>query len=387
MYGLDDDADLEGEPFGLSGFDFDAAFAELAPEEQAEIERYVNSIRRPLQSGDPRRHHFVPQRYQRRFARDDKICRVSFDEPERIDELKTIDNAVVKDLYTIIDKEIGETVVVERLLATIDAAAGAPMDRLILGVLFPPQTKDRMDLAMFIAMLYVRGPHHRRKTEALADMIHKAPWQGIRTRAEMRERLGWMNDGAGPTEDELCQAFDMVQHLDEWEVVPHQNDHIRLMLELAVGLAPYLLNRYWSICRLPVPGLFTSDSPIIRYQKPQSRVAGYGVGIGNADEIWLPLDRQTVLMLHSEEIIGERIIPADDEYGIDQFNQMTVNHAVDEVYFHPDDRHRLTKVDLQPRDRPVSLVNGGGGIGLLTDGINGSPSRRKAHRYRSDRSR
>ena len=49
-----------------------------------------------------------------------------------------INVAVMKDLYTIIDPEVGETVMVERLLADIDGKAKGAIDRLILGVLFPP---------------------------------------------------------------------------------------------------------------------------------------------------------------------------------------------------------------------------------------------------------
>lgn len=103
------------------GFGFNMSpLLDLPPEAEAHVRRLIDGMRKPLAAGDPRRHHFVPQFFLRRFSAGDQIARVLLTEPKRHQIAQVKDVAVIKDLYTSIDVDVGETVAVERLLSVID---------------------------------------------------------------------------------------------------------------------------------------------------------------------------------------------------------------------------------------------------------------------------
>ncbi len=154
------------------------------------------------------------------------------------------------------------------------------------------------------------------------------------------------------------------------------------MLQLGLGATPFLLGRRWAVLKFPEPGLLLTDRPLIMYQNPENRSPVSGVGIATADELWVPLDRSTALILHNEELIGERIIYATPDYGIDDFNQALVSQAAREIYCHPDDLSRLGSLDLPAPDRPLMNISGGSWIKAMADGVNAPPKRKGHRRYR-----
>jgi hypothetical protein len=100
-----------------------------------------------------------------------------------------------------------------------------------------------------------------------------------------------------------------------------------------------------------------------------------GLGLGNPDELWLPLDRSTTLILHSDAQRGERVIRAqrygDESAAIDDFNQAVVYNARAEVYCHPDDVDRLDGLTFADPELPLLKVSGGGPFATMTttDGV------------------
>jgi hypothetical protein len=107
-----------------------------------------------------------------------------------------------------------------------------------------------------------------------------------------------------------------------------------------------------------------------------------GVGLATADELWMPLDRWTAVILHTDELVGDRVIEAPQDHSVDDFNQAVVGHAHAEIDAHPDDVARVDKLRLPDLDRPFGQITGGDFIRAATDGIN-APARRKGHhRYR-----
>jgi hypothetical protein len=104
-----------------------------------------------------------------------------------------------------------------------------------------------------------------------------------------------------------------------------------------------------------------------------------GVGIETADEIWRPLDRKTLLVLHSDRIVGDCIMDAPPGFTIDECNRRLIFFASSEIYCHPNDFGRLEQLDLPDPDRPLFTVSGGGWMRGGTDGVN-KPAQRKRHR-------
>lgn len=350
------------------------------PESRAIADAMAEAMRTPLAPGDPRRHHYVPQFYLRRFARNDDLWRVRFDDPSAPTPVVVKDAAVIKDFYTTVDVDIGETVAVERVLALLDGEASGAVARLAFGVLFPPQLQDRLNLALWISMLCVRGPQHRRQMEAMADHAFKMHLSLIHNEDQAREHL--RSDGVAPSDAEVQELLEAVEQMDSWEISPHQNDLVQMMLRLALHSTRYILGRYWTLLRFPEPGLVLTDKPLVMYQSPEKRSSWFGVGLATADELWLPLDRRTALILHNEEVVGERIIKAPPDHSVDDFNQAVVSQAYAELYCHPDDLDRVNTLTLPDPSAPIMRVSGADWVKGKTDGVNEPPRRRGHHRYR-----
>jgi hypothetical protein len=315
----------------------------------------------------------------KRFADDDdQLAVVRLDNAESYDVMNIVNVAVMKDLYTVVDAEVGETVMVEKLLAHVDGKAKAAIDRLILGVFFPPTPSDRMALSEWYGLLHVRDPYSRRQNEAMADHTMKLDLSFVHNDETARARLR-ANMEREPTDAEVAELLEAVKDLDAFEITPHQNDLVVLMLETGMQVGMRLLARYYAVVRFPDQGLVLSDQPIMLYQRDENRRPFVGVGIENADEIWTPLDRRTLLVLHSDPLVGDRILDAPPGFTIDQCNQQLIRKTVAEIYCHPTDLRRLEELELPDPDRPLFTVTGGSWMRGGTDGMN-KPARRKRHR-------
>jgi hypothetical protein len=183
----------------------DHSQADARDEVQPAAQRLADSIRTPLRPGDPRMHHYIPRFMLRRFAKDDRVARITLDAPREYEVAATDKVAVVKDLYTTVDSDetVGETVSVERLLAQIDGMATNATERLLGGVLFPPSFEDRANLALWFALLHVRGPANRRHMEAMADQAYKMQLSLIHDEDDARRHLT-AADGIEPTDEEIA---------------------------------------------------------------------------------------------------------------------------------------------------------------------------------------
>ena len=291
------------------------------------------------------------------------------------------DIAVESHLYTALVDQVGETVAIERLLAQADGKAAAAIDRLRYRLLFPPGPAARADIAIWIALLAVRDPFSRRQMEAMADQMYKLDLSLGRSAEYARARLRG-NLGREPTDEEVADIVELATDVDDIEVVPHQSNLVKLMLDNALAMFPFLIQRRYTVFAFNEPGLVLSDRPLVLYQTPANRNPLLGVGIVNADQLWLPLDRRTALVLHSDPAIPEEVrFPADPAL-IDTFNGYVVRNAWAEVYCHPDDLRRLDGYEFPPPNRPIMEVNAGLELSVRSDGVNAAPERRRHRRYR-----
>jgi hypothetical protein len=357
------------------------AMPPLSPEDQRMVDAFEREARKPLRPGDPRRHHFIPQFFLKRFAtKDEQLLVIPIGEGERrIAHVSKV--AVMIDLYTSIDKDVGETVAVERLLGLVDGKAAAAIKRLAIRLPIPPQLQDHGILAIWIALLSVRDPHTRRRMEASADHLLKAQASLAANPNVARQRLSEQL-GREPTDEEVREMVDSVGQLDLFEVVPHQSDLVKIMLETAQAASPYLATRFFTVMHFGAPGLVLSDRPLVLSNHPENRDSFRGIGLVTADVILLPLDRECVLVLHSEDWIGNCSIDSPAGYTIDQVNQLVVGNAVSEIYCHPDDEGRLQELVFPEPDQPLMHVSGASWLTARTDGVNSPPRRRRHRRYR-----
>jgi hypothetical protein len=344
----------DGDPWN---FDLDlSAYRRISPEARAEAERIVSAMRTPLAPGDPRDHHYIPRWFLRRFSDDGAIIRVPLSDPAASQAASVETVAFVRDFYTTLDHEVGATVLVERLLAVVDGEAARAVDRLAAGVLFPPSAADRVAIATWLALLFVRTPAHRRQAEAMSDFAFKMEMSLITDEGRARgflERRG----GTPPTEQEVADLLEFVANLDDVEVSPHQNTMVHDMLRVGFGMTPYFLNRHWVVLRFPEDGLILPDQPITLYAARRSPMMG--VGVATADELIVPIDRRTALIMHLDERVGDRVVDAAPGQTVDGFNQHVAGSTFREVFCYPDDVARLDAIQLPEPNRPVASASVG----------------------------
>lgn len=324
------------------------------------IDRVLSEERTPLGPGDPRLHHFIPQFFLRRFAdMNEEVATVGVNRRHRVAHVSR--TAAVKDFYRTHDEDIGDTVVTERLLAVLDGAASPAVERLALGVLFPPSMADRAVLGLWFALLMLRGPGHRRSTEAMSDHLMK---MDIMMRAHRTD---------GPAD-----LSDVEEYLDGVELVEHQNTHVALMMNMALKLAPMVGFRYFAVTKFEFDGLILPDGGVALWS--QHRSPSLGIGVGTAEELRVPLDRRTLLTLHNDPEIRDTVFKCDNEKLMRDANQVACHSSHDEMYCHPDDVDWLLDLEFPSPERPLARVDGQL-LGLRTDGINSPPKRRFPRRY------
>lgn len=353
-------------------------------EQHPRVKQLMDRVTGPAKPGDPRRHHFVPRFLLSKFANAEGQIAVHSISGGSHQLQHVTDTAVLKDFYTVIDIEHGETLAVEKILAESDGLAAGVIRRLVEQGL-PLTLEERGDLAMWISLLHVRGPHTRRTLEALFDQTYKLDLSLAATPDAARARLE-QNLGRPPTDIEVSELVEAANDLESFEVVPHQNDLVRHILDVSTYIYPALATRHIAVFRLDEPGLILCDRPLILYQRPENRHSHIGVGILNADELWLPLDRRTAIILHKDDELGDfEVSAASLNLRVEDFNQAVALNADTEIYSHPDDVSAVEGLDKPGPQRPLMQVTGGW-VTTGTDGVNEPPVRKRHRRYRRTKS-
>jgi len=349
----------------IRGEGYADSLASIDPQWREPIKAILDATLTPLKPGDPRRHHYIPQFYLRRFAENEMVSLVRLGDGHQPFKVNVRNVAVQKDLYTVSADDVGDTAAVERIFSIIDGAASERITRLAYGVWFPPQLYDRAWLSLWLLLLHIRGPSKRRELEAITDYAMK---------------LDALVRSQGHTDSE---TVDFMSRLNEFEFVAHQNTYVRLILSmLDPRIARILDRKRWVVWKFSQPGLVLTDRPLIL----SSAVPGLSVGLENADEIIVPLDRCTALALYNDRDIDETVIRDPQHIFVDQLNQRLVQQAASEIYCHPDDVDRLQQVQLpNPDDRTLFHVSPAGqdmdSVAFATDGINSPPERKQPRRY------
>lgn len=300
----------------------------------------------------PRRHHTIPAFYLRRFA-NPKSQAVAYRRSTAKKITTSVSNlAVETDFYAVIDESGEVSMGVEELLSLVESHAHRVMVGIDQGN-FPPNGEDRSWLALFLALLMCRTQEFRRTGEIVADFIAKLQLQGL-SRENIRSQL-LEKDGREPPEAEVDRIAELIDNPDGYEIKPHTNDSVGLMLELAKELGPRIEAMSWHLIKGTKRLFLTSDRPIILWRTPSELDKWSGIGLATADEVYVPLDPRTLLLLMPDSRGLPDVLPATRVMAKD-VNQLIVHSSFEWIFHHPkhDPLHRLTI----PKERPLSYING-----------------------------
>jgi hypothetical protein len=294
----------------------------------------------------PKRHHYVPEMYLRRFATPSRrkgtprIQRVEAKAgPNSSIVIGVHDAAVENDFYNIETDDPRRVHEAEHVIGLFERAAGyafANLDR--LGPRHFPDGVDRENLSMFMALQFVRGhdtgDFQARAYTQMSQMI-------LRVAAASPEIVrNFLAEHGQETSDAAVAKMAGLLRRDSSavSVTPHKNETVAAVLRGPRDFTPYFSKRRWIIVRSAVPFL-TSDRPVVLLPGPQApHEAWHGVGLGTAETIVFVLDRHRALMMrHPEPGDVEATVDADPSFAC-WLNVIIANYARRWIFHHPDDQ-------------------------------------------------
>ena len=243
---------------------------------------------------DPKRHHFLPEFYLRKFSRDGFLW--IYDRKENSYRRQQPKNTAVIGHYYATTDEAGERDCdVERMLGQFEGRAQLVIQALEASETITPE--QRVDLAYYLALQHTRTPRFERETEEMADAFHKILIEGMIPTVEAAEQVFNCKERTdGITAESM---FDFI-HQEQFNIKGSRNNTIVMMLDLASKGSKDIALMDWVIVHAAKGCSFiTTDSPIGYVIPEEFKRSGEPViGLGS-DKITklFPLTQQVALLI------------------------------------------------------------------------------------------
>jgi hypothetical protein len=300
----------------------------------------------PNAGAPPRRHHYVPEMYLRRFAsrssgkRNKGAPRVRRVEarlgPGSAINIGIHDAAVENDFYAIESEDERRMHEAEHIIGVFERAAGYAFASLDRNTNALPDDIDRENLSLYMALQFVRGHETadfqtRFYTQTSRMIMRVAASQPEYVRNFLAEQGEDASDAAvAKASARFAKAAGSIS------ATPHKNDTVATILRGPIDFMPYLFQRKWLIVRSNAPFL-TSDRPIVLIERQDPNEAWRGIGLGTADIILFVLDRhRALIMQHPLPEHGEGVVEIEPHQAR-AINSAVLNHARRWLFHHPDD--------------------------------------------------
>lgn len=279
-----------------------------------------------------RRHHTVPRFHLQRFADErGQLMRVALPGDKRA-VVSVGDATVEKDFYLVEQEDGTRTDALENLLAKIEADAAPAVRALVDERVWPIPDWVRQGIAGWVASQALRTTTQRRSHTEFADMLLKLHI-GVEGKPGVRDGLR-KQYGREPTEAEVDQVWQTLSDFDSYEVTPHPNSSLQLMVRMLPKTAGAFQVRAFSPLYFERKTLITCDNPVYLVPAPD-HPRGMGIGLATAGQIYIPLARRVGLLLGD---YGARDVP---QYGTAAcartFNQAMADNARQAIFHHPAD--------------------------------------------------
>ena len=231
---------------------------------------------------NPKRHHYLPESYLRRFASGGFLW--VFDRSQgRLRREQPKNTAVIRHYYSIEDKAGIRSPALEQHLSLIESLAAPALDRLEAGRDF--DRTDRYYISHFLGSLLCRVPAFER---TLNEML-----TGV-AEAIIRKNL---------SDPETAESFDLPPNelyefleSDEFSLEVGTNLRAYQIVQGEERLAEKIFNASWIVARAPSGGSFvTCDSPLGKVFPPTT--------ISRADSLTeraVPISSNTCMLIHGQ---------------------------------------------------------------------------------------
>lgn len=211
--------------------------------------------------------------------------------------------------------------------------------------------EERDAAALFAALQFVRTPQSLARRNFVASVAEFTSERPV-SKDSVRRFLAEEYLGFAPEDAEVECAWILVTHAMDTGDLPTSDETFTMAMDVALKeIAPRLGQLRWTVetCRKPI--LFTSDRPVMCWRPKSYRDRFEGLGLDNADEIRMPLDPRSLLILR-RSVHGVTPVRVEPK----RFAQVNVDIAAQCFEFVSTRRHRIGDLhSLQMADRLPTL--------------------------------
>lgn len=294
-------------------------------------------------SGDPIRHHVVPEFYLKRFAVLERLMVMrGGQEPFHA---KVNQFAVIRHFNTVTDPNGNPSYIVETMFGEFEKRT-APILREIAETGCIPMHEPRSLIAQYMALQYLRTPEWRDLADIEAE-IHAKSLVLTHTDETVKQMYREMENREA-TEKEVAGARYARAHIDEFTIEQSNNNYFLDLIKSATNdIMPHLLqNVHWDLIQADDRVFIASDHPIVFPRPPNMPI-----GILNAPVVFFPIDPYRTLMLRQGPVQHSRFLAPKRELII-MINQLIADNFYEWVAYHPDQPDALDGLDI-PEDPPL----------------------------------
>jgi len=225
----------------------------------------------------------------------------------------------------------------EQLLSTCEDSAAVVINRILDEDFWTLPDWERATLSMFVAIQAVRTRSVRDDMSHLADFLH----QYLETAEDLSDGL------RASLKEDLERTADPV--VGDGAAQTFQRMHLDVIIDAVQQLIPIYTNeRQMRLLRFRRQKLMISDHPVALHADVGEDV---GIGNGTAEEVWLPLSRDTAVVLLPGKPQEDGWLPPSTRMA-QWVNSLVARSGQRWLYHHPDDDPtRNLLVDLEPRKR------------------------------------
>jgi hypothetical protein len=250
-----------------------------------------------------KKHHILPQSYLERFSVDEKVWVLDFH--NKISYRTGIVNAACIDYFykvkTIAKKE--DDFIEQRLLSQAEGLAKPIIDK-ILNARYLPTGQEWVNLANFLALMYIRGPWFRQAllemyehdANLLLDVVYSNEDIFHKSMAEFEQATGKKLDRNYEQALETHKRCKVTCDIPRTYYVREMLEHVGSLLEVFCEMTPSLLFA-------PAFGkamFVTSDKPFVQISRKFNPLCPNALLDPNID-VYFPLSSRTCLVLNYDK--------------------------------------------------------------------------------------
>lgn len=264
----------------------------------------------------PRKHHFVPQFYLRRFTNEDeKICVVEKGIAPRNWSTSTENTGAKRDYHTLdwMDAE-PDTEHIEKKLSTIEG----DQNELLQSILETPEScmNRKKELSSFIALMHLRVPEHRDFIERFLSESVAAVGRKMLKNGEFSDMPDSLIKMAEETNGDIFYP-----KISNWKIMEFMFDK-RYQIQISKLCSEM---NFRLLLSNGDADFITCDTPVVLYDREYEQKKPYGSSFGmKTIEVSIPLSKSALLVLDRESEEGCCEVDRDT---VRDFNRRTTINA------------------------------------------------------------